>query len=79
MTLQQFDLISKHEDCKYLLLNGVCIGDRITDEDAHVLLFQVTDKYVEVFFSLERDRLLYTRSFEGIEELEPYLGMIDGR
>jgi hypothetical protein len=76
MTLQQFEALASHQQHKRLILQGVCIADRIT-ESTQWLLFQLGDFYVEVAFSLDRDEIVASRVFEDVEELEPYLEMID--
>jgi hypothetical protein len=76
MTLQHFRALTQNKQNKKLLTEGVCIADRKTDE-VQALLFQIEGFYVEVFFNGEGDEVLFSRSFEGVEDLEPYLEGID--
>jgi hypothetical protein len=41
-----------------------------------VLLFQLGNFYVEVFFTSDGDEVIHTKSFEGTEELGPYLTVL---
>jgi hypothetical protein len=67
-----------HEEKQHrnLLFNGTCIADRRIG-NTQVLLFQLYSFYVEVYFNEEGDEVVYTRGFEDIEELEPYLNQIE--
>jgi hypothetical protein len=76
MNLQQFKTISEEKQHRNILLYGTCIADRKLG-NMHALLFQLHSFYVEVFFNEEVDEVVYTRSFEDIEELEPYLKQIE--
>lgn len=75
MTLQHFNSLNQHIQYRNLLLNGVCLTDRHM-EDTCVLLFQLDQFYIEVFFDKHSDEILKSRSFENTEELLPYLGRI---
>jgi hypothetical protein len=57
-------------------LNGVCISHRDT-EDHCVLLFQLDDFYVEVYFDQNCDEIIQCRSFQDPEVLDPYLDQIN--
>jgi hypothetical protein len=76
MKHQQFKTLSRRKQFRDLLTNGVCIADRIVEESP-VLLFQLYDFYVEVFFNLDGTEILLSRSFESTDELEPYLQPIN--
>jgi len=76
MTLQHFRALTQNKQNKKLLTEGVCIADRKTDE-LQGLLFQIEGFYVEVLFNVQGDEVLFSRSFEGVEELGPYLETID--
>lgn len=76
MTLQQFSRLSEHEQFRNLLVRGVCIADRKTDEHL-VLLFQLDRFYVEVYFNLYCDEITELKLFEDVEELSPYLEVMD--
>jgi hypothetical protein len=72
MTFQQFTTLSQHIQLRNLILDGEYISDRVLDEH-HVLLFQRGRFYVEVMFNPQGDEVLSTRSFDNVEELDPYL------
>jgi hypothetical protein len=76
MTLQRFRGLTQNKQNKKLLAEGVCIAERRIDE-VHVFLFQIDGFYVEMFFNSEGVEILFSRSFEDIGELEPYLQDID--
>jgi hypothetical protein len=76
MTLQNFRALTQNKQNKKLLTEGVCIADRRTEE-VQALLFQIDGFYVEVFFNGEGDEVLFSRNFEDVNELDPYLQDID--
>jgi hypothetical protein len=76
MTQQQFNSLNEHKQYRSLLLDGICLKDRYVD-DACVLLFQLHDFYVEVYFDKNSDEILMCRSFSSTDELEPYLEQTD--
>jgi len=76
MNLQQFKAMSEETQHRHLLLNGSCIADRKSGV-SHVLLFQLHGFYVEVFFNEDGDEVVDTRSFEDLDQLEPYLTQIN--
>ena len=76
MTKQQFDILREDKQHKYLLMKGECIGSRET-EDNCILLFQLDNFYVEVFFDKYCDDIIYSRTFENTDELQPYLEHIN--
>lgn len=76
MTLQNFRALTQNKQNKKLLTEGVCVADRRTEE-VQALLFQIEGFYVEVFFNGEGDEVLFSRSFEDVAELDPYLQHID--
>lgn len=76
MTRQQFTTLSQDKQLRTLLLRGSFIGER-KEDNMEVLLFQLDRCYVEVFFNLDCDDVLYTRSFESQDELQPYLEHIN--
>jgi hypothetical protein len=76
MTLQQFKALSQDRQYRNLLLNGVCITSRDT-EDNCILLFQLNGFYVEIYFDKNCDEIIDSRSFKETDELYPYLKNID--
>jgi len=75
MKLKYFRRLSEPLQYRRLLTKGVCIGERIHN-DALVLLFQIDEFYVEITFHKETDELMSTRSFDDIQELDPYLEQV---
>jgi len=76
MLLHQFNRLSKSKKYQYLLYNGACVCDRSTElED--ILLFQLMDYYVEIFFKRHTDRINKVKCFSDTNELEPYLEEIN--
>ena len=76
MTLQRYRALTQNKQNQKLLTEGVCIAERRMDE-VHAFLFQIDSFYVEVFFNSDGSEVLFSRSFEGLDELEPYLQRID--
>lgn len=76
MLLNQFNRLSKSKKYQYLLYNGACVSDRNTDSE-DILLFQLMDYYVEIFFKRHTDRINKVKCFEDTSELEPYLDEIN--
>lgn len=72
MLLHQFNRLSKSKKYQYLLCNGACVSDRNTESE-DILLFQLMDYYVEIFFKRHTDRINKVKCFSDTEELEPYL------
>ena len=76
MTLQHFNALSQHKKHRKLLVNGVWLADRET-EDSTVLLFQLDAFYVEIFFSKQGDEITQSNCFDCLDYLDPYLEDID--
>lgn len=75
MTLKHFRRLPESKQFHRLLTKGVCIGERVSDETLF-LLFQLDLFYVEISFHKDTDELMHTRSFEDLDELDPYLDRI---
>lgn len=76
MTLHHFNALAQDRQRKALLHKGVFLADRLT-ETFCVYLFQVDKFYVEIFFIRENDEIVWIKSFESTDELEPYLEKIN--
>lgn len=76
MTLRYFQKLSLSGQCRELMEQGTCIGERQYGE-APVLLFQVYQFYVEVYFNPHTGDVACSRCFEDTDELQPYLERID--
>ena len=58
------------------LWEGTHITDR-KDEEHNILLYQIDDFYVEVFYHRELNVIRRYRPFKSVDQLMPYLGQID--
>ena len=76
MTLQHFKALATDKQRKALLQKGAFVADRITSAFC-VYLFQIDKFYVEIFFTKESDDIVWIKSFENTDELEPYLTHIN--
>ncbi|HEY0579653.1 MAG TPA: hypothetical protein VGC75_03000 [Candidatus Nitrosocosmicus sp.] len=76
MTLRHFNTLSQHKQHRKLLVNGVWLADRQTQEST-VLLFQLDSFYVEIYFSKPGDEIIQSISFDSVDLLDPYLEDID--
>jgi hypothetical protein len=76
MLLHQFNRLSKSKKYQYLLFNGACVSDRNTEAE-DILLFQLKDYYVEIFFKRHTDRISKVKCFMDTSELDPYLEEIN--
>ena len=75
MTLYEFTALDEMEQ-RHAILNGVHIGER-TDKEHWVLLYQLGDFYVEVFYHKANYVIVKYNPFTTSEQLEPYLDEID--
>jgi len=71
MTLEDFNLLDENRQID-LIINSVCIGGRDLDS-FKILLFQVKNFYVEVFFNKIERYITKFIAFDGTDKLEPYL------
>jgi hypothetical protein len=76
MTLQQFNTLTQDKQYQSLIMNGVCLASRDIEEHC-ILLFQLNNFYVEIYFDKNCDEITYSRSFINTDELYPYLEKID--
>lgn len=75
MLLRHHTLLCQHKRFRHLLDKGVCIADRNTTSE-EILLFQLSDAYVEVAFARYADHIIWAKCFTDTGELEPYLQTI---
>jgi hypothetical protein len=76
MTLYQYKALQEKEQAEVLWECGVHLGER-SYEDHKILLYQIEDFYVEVFYHQEQNRLVRLRSFRNVDQLRPYLERMD--
>ncbi len=76
MSLYHFKKLNQEKQFTNLLLYGVCVAMRNTDEH-NILLFQLENFYVEIFLDIDYSKILCYRSFQDTDELYPYLEQID--
>ena len=76
MTFQSFNLLNQTQQQKLLLKNGSFLDER-TLGPYHIMLYQLGDFYVEVYFITASGKSTFFRSFQSTDGLEPYLGKID--
>ena len=76
MTIRHFNTLCQHKHLRNILLDGVFLADR-QEAEKTALLFQVNSHYVEVFFNHEGNEVLDSRSFENVDDLDPYLAAVN--
>ena len=76
MTLYSYKLSSKAEKAICLWQNGVFIADR-KDGNYLILLYQLHNFYVEIWYLNNVNKIDRTRTFSSTEPLKPYLDQID--
>jgi hypothetical protein len=71
MTLDQFQLLDELDQIDQIIA-GVCISGR--DAGIYkILLFQVSNFYVEIYFHKHERYITRFAAFESTDKLEPYL------
>lgn len=76
MTLQQFRARPLHVQERLLINNGIFLFERKA-VGVKVLLYQLADFYVEVFYDTTQAKVCLVKSFTEMDGLEPYLYKID--
>jgi hypothetical protein len=76
MDLSKFKALSPDAQVGYMLLEGVCIADRMTQVH-HILLFQVVTFYVEAYLDRVTSEVLTIESFASTSNLDVYLENIN--
>jgi hypothetical protein len=76
MDRYQFDKLNDSLKGQVLIQRGVFIAQRIY-KCFRILLVQVDHFYVEVYYHLDFKVIQCLRSFENMNDLEPYLQSID--
>lgn len=71
MTLEDFQVLDEIAQIDQII-SGVCIGGR--DAGVYkILLFQISNFYVEVYFHKHERYITRFSAFDNTEKLEPYL------
>jgi hypothetical protein len=76
MTFQAFNLLNQEQQQILLLKNGSFLDER-TLGPYHIMLYQLSAFYVEVYFITSSGKSAFFRSFQSTEGLHPYLENID--
>ena len=76
MTVTQFNKLSTEQQQKAVLINGVFLADR-KDPPMRMMLYDMGNFYVEVFFLSRYNRVAWFNGFKSTKKLEPYLQKID--
>lgn len=75
MTLYEFKQLDEMEQAE-VVWDGALIGDR-QDDVYNILLYQIDNFYVEVYYHKEHEVIKKLRSFSSTEQLQPYLEKMD--
>jgi hypothetical protein len=76
MTLKQFNSLPLEEQQMAVLTKGTFLAER-RDAPLRMMLYDMGDFYVEVFFLSRYNKVAWFNGFDDIEKLEPYLAKID--
>jgi hypothetical protein len=76
MTLYQFNALDEMEQAEALWDKGVHIAER-NDEEHNILLYQIDNFYVEVYYHREYNIISRLRAFSSTEQLHLYIGEIN--
>ena len=75
MTLQHFNALIKDEKQHIVLSTGIFLAERL-DGPFRIMLYQLEDFYVEVYFFNLYNKAALLKGFDDMELLEPYLDTI---
>ena len=76
MTLYEFNMLEMNDQHSAIWENGTHISVRL--EGSHkLILYQIFSFYVELYYSIEENKLTRLRSFSSVKCLDPYLPYID--
>lgn len=76
MTLQYFRKLAENKQYRCVLEKGAYVTER-NQGDALVMLFQIDQFYIEIFFQIDTDELLGAYCFQNTDELQLYLEQIN--
>lgn len=74
-TLIDFRVMTFEEQCSVITFSGDYLTHRTLD-DQKVFLYHSNGFYIEVFYSVQKAKVLTISSFEKLEGLDPYLERI---
>ncbi|MCU7550446.1 hypothetical protein OCK74_15095 [Chitinophagaceae bacterium LB-8] len=70
--MQQFDLLDKPKQHKYLLKNGIFLESQEKDE-SFIVLFKLDHCYAVVHFDVCCTKIIHSKTFENKEKLYSYI------
>lgn len=76
MTVHEYNNLSQAEQFEVLYNYGTHISDR-ADNDYCIILFQLDNFYIELYFHILQNALKKIRSFSNVDFIKPYLEQID--
>jgi hypothetical protein len=76
MDIREFNIMDGIAKTEVLATAGVFLAER-TDGCYRIILYQVNNFYVEIYYHLTRYCYICIRSFENVGELYPYLPDVD--
>jgi hypothetical protein len=76
MTLSEFNTWDEIKQAEALLNDGVMVAERAYKQ-FNILLYQVKDFYVEVYYNTTFSIIQGFRGFDSMTSLDPYLQEID--
>lgn len=76
MTHCEYNYLNQIEQFDALYHHGIHISDR-ADQEHCIILFQLHNFYVELYFHIEQNALKKIKSFSNVDFISPYLEQID--
>ena len=76
MRFAEFNMLNEIRQTEVLIDMGVLVAERFY-KDLKIMLYQIGEFYVEVFYHLSFGVVQGFRSFESTAQLEPYFSEID--
>ncbi len=74
MTLYEFNVLNEDEKTALLWSEGLFVTDK---PGSSILLYQLYDFYVEVFYEGKENKIQRLRSFSSLDQLDAYLNIVD--
>lgn len=75
MTIKKFRNLDEMEQHEAMWNHGVMVGDRL-DGEYRIILYQIFDFYLELFYHVELNVLKKLVSFDNLDGLDIYLNRI---